>query len=57
MEVEMIVVITEIINLLNSCYKVYSKILNNRISKIAENIVLINMDSEKDAHALIVFSL
>jgi sorting nexin-29 len=30
------------ISLLNSCYKIYSKILNNRTSKIAENIVLNN---------------
>jgi hypothetical protein len=28
------------ISLLNSCYKIHSKILHNRISKIAENIIL-----------------
>jgi hypothetical protein len=30
------------ISLLNSCYKIYSKILNNRISKIAEKIILLD---------------
>jgi hypothetical protein len=30
------------ISLLNSCYKIYSKILNNRISKTAENIILLH---------------
>jgi hypothetical protein len=27
---------------LNACYKIYSKILNNKVSKIAENIILNN---------------
>jgi sorting nexin-29 len=39
------------ISLLNSCYKTCSKILNNRTSKIAENIILDNQHGLRKEHS------